>query len=134
MNPKDILKEYERLVAAQSSSDSEFSSVVLLEQDRIRMVLTKCGGTIRLDVEITGPSLETTSDTSDAAMTQECKRAILGSIELLEYILTLVDNGFTLTVIDSEFLWTASFVLIEPPSESLLISLQPPDVGRLSTL
>ncbi|MFW9966691.1 MAG: hypothetical protein ACFFEA_06000 [Candidatus Thorarchaeota archaeon] len=130
MVPDRILRAYEQLEAAQLSSECEISSIIAFEEERVRIVLTKDDDIIYLEVEISGPSLPMLSGENGSTVTDCLKEAALRSVELLEYIIKLADNGFSLFLMDSEFLWTASIALEESPKETVLELLQPPGIIR----
>jgi hypothetical protein len=123
MNPEDILRDYERLMAAQPSSLSSIFDVttVVLDNNGVRIVLSRTDNGVRMDVEMTIPER-----VSGDSTTEQCRGAALRTITLLEYLVNLVDNGFSLSLIDTEFLWTATIVFLEPPSKSILELLHPP--------
>ena len=128
MNPEMVLRAYEQLSAAPLSSIPDFSSqsVVVHDDNGYRLVLTRIDEAVHLDVEISRPELEITSGFGINATTEECLNAAIRSIKLLEFLVNLVDHGFSLLLVDSEFLWIASIILTEPPPESLLELLQSP--------
>jgi bifunctional DNA-binding transcriptional regulator/antitoxin component of YhaV-PrlF toxin-antitoxin module len=128
MKPEDILRAYEQLFAAQLSSELRPTdqSIVISDEDGVRVILTRTEESVELDIEISRPRLEI-AETDDAdEITKKCREAALRSIRHLEFLVYLADHGFSLSMEESEFLWIASIILTEPPSDSLSQLLQKP--------
>lgn len=128
MKPEKILRAYEQLFAAPLSSELGHTnqSLVMSDEDGVRIILTRTKELVELDVEISRPRLETTEMDNADKMTEKCRDAALRSIRHLEFLVYLADHGFSLSAEESEFLWIASMVLTEPPSDSLLQQLRKP--------
>ncbi|MFW9804815.1 MAG: hypothetical protein ACFFFC_19320 [Candidatus Thorarchaeota archaeon] len=114
-----ILEEYDRLMAAHPSSFSDAFdlTIVLVDDIGVRMLLTRIVEGVQLDIEVTVP---VDSTQLNNGTTEQCRRTALQTIRLLDYLVNLVDGGFSLSLIDTEFLWTASIILTGPPSDSML--------------
>jgi hypothetical protein len=128
MKPEKILRAYEQLFAAPLSSEPRHTnqSIVISDEDGVRLILTRTEELAELDVEISRPRLETTETNDADEVTKKCRKAVLRSIRHLEFLIYLADHGFSLSVEESEFLWIASIILTEPPSDSLSQLLQKP--------
>lgn len=122
MKPERILRAYEQLSAAPLSSEQGFrnQSIVISDEDGVRLILTGIGELVELDVEISRPRLGITETDNVNEITKKCREVALKSIRHLEFLIYLADHGFSLSVEESEFLWIASIVLIEQPSDSVL--------------
>ena len=122
MIPERILRAYEQLSAAPLSAvpDSLDQSIVICDEAGFRLILTRVDKGVQLDAEISRPRLEIAAKDDIAAMTEKCQKAAVRSIRLLEFIVHLAEHGFSLSMEESEFLWIASIVLSELPSDSVL--------------
>ncbi|MFW9889315.1 MAG: hypothetical protein ACFFER_14100 [Candidatus Thorarchaeota archaeon] len=127
MTRDHILEGYDRLMAAHPSSFSDAFDLttVLVDNIGVRMLLTRKVEGVQLDIEVTVPVDSTHLNNST---TEQCRRTALQTIRLLDYLVSLVDSGFSLSLLDTEFLWTASVILTEPPSDPLLELLHPPSL------
>jgi hypothetical protein len=122
MKPETILRAYEQLSAALLSPESEPTdqSIVICDQNGFRLVLTKADEEVHFDVEVSRPRLEIVESDDSDTISVKCREAALKSISHLEFLVCLVDHGFSLSVEETEFLWIASIILKEPPSHTLL--------------
>lgn len=122
MYTERILRAYEQLTAAQLSPQSDYSdcSAVIFNENGVRIILTRSGELIELDVEISGPSPKMVKGYKNEQTTEVHRKVVTQTIRLLEFLVSLIDHGFSLNLLDSEFLWVANIVLIEPPSQKLL--------------
>jgi hypothetical protein len=122
MKPEEIIRAYEQLSAAPLSFmlETPDQSIVIYDEDGLRIVLSRISELVQLDVEVSKPQLETTDSNDLDAMTEKCRVAALKSISYLQFLVHLTDYGFTLSMDESEFLWIASVVFNGPPSHSLL--------------
>jgi len=122
MIPDRILGAYEQLSAAPLPSlpDSIELSIVVCDENGFRLILTRVERGVQLDAEICMPGLEITAKDDSVVMTEKYQMAAVRSIRLLEFVVSLVEHGFSLSMEESEFLWIASIVLSELPSDSVL--------------
>ena len=128
MKPEMVLRAYEQLSAAPRSPMLEPMNqfIVVCDDDGLRLILTRIDERVQLDVEVSIPNLKTTRNDDNDAMTRICREAAIKSIRRLEFLVILADYGFALAMEKPEFLWIASTILTDPPSDSLLTLLQKP--------
>ncbi|MFW9959272.1 MAG: hypothetical protein ACFFCT_14480, partial [Candidatus Odinarchaeota archaeon] len=106
MIPDRILGAYEQLSAAPLPSlpDSIELSIVVCDENGFRLILTRVERGVQLDAEICMPGLEITAKDDSVVMTEKYQMAAVRSIRLLEFVVSLVEHGFSLSMEESEFL------------------------------
>jgi hypothetical protein len=111
--------------ASDKTESSQWISVVL-RTDWVEILLVRTSADphhLLVEVEISTPN---TSPLDEQALAT--RRMPLNMIVHMEYLLKLLDEGFSLTVIGEEGLWLASKDFSGTPSYEILAVLDPPTI------